>query len=176
MKLHLLYLRVVPVQAFLHLKPNVLKQHNILEVGHRATQWLVWIFIFVYFILPWELSEVQTKELEWYLRDYFFRQYTQGNQEFNKESLAHEMIRSYLRYRDYNLQDLTGMINIVVKILVSRSVIMKQAGGTTIQLTNGLSRLQCSKCFYISYLSNNEPMRCLRCSSMELHDFPKKMR
>lgn len=122
------------------------------------------------------MSEVQTKELEWYLRDYLFRQYTQGNQEFNKESLAHEMIRSYLRYRDSDLHDLTDMINTVVKSLVSRSVIIKQAEGTTAQLANGLSRLQCSKCFYISYLSNNEPMKCLRCSSMELHDFPKKMR
>jgi hypothetical protein len=36
------------------------------------------------------------------------------------------------------------------------------------------SRLQCSKCFYIFYLSSNEPRNCLRCLSNELHDFQKK--
>ncbi|HEX7208920.1 MAG TPA: hypothetical protein VF233_12110, partial [Nitrososphaeraceae archaeon] len=40
------------------------------------------------------------------------------------------------------------------------------------ELASPLSRLQCSACFYISYLSTAEPRSCLRCSSANLHDFP----
>ena len=117
------------------------------------------------------MSEIEIKELEWYLRDYFFRQYKQGNQEFDRESIAKEMISVYLRYRNSDWHKLTAMINSVVESLISRLVV-KQLDGGPIQLTSELSRLQCSKCFYISYLGNNEPMRCLRCSAKELHEFP----
>ena len=121
------------------------------------------------------MSEIEIKELEWYLRDYFFRQYNQGKQEFNKETLV-QGIRFYLRYRNSDLRKISALIDSVVESLGSRSVlvIIKEVDGDPIRLTSGLSRLQCSKCFYISYLSSNEPMKCLRCSAMELHDFPKK--
>lgn len=117
------------------------------------------------------MSEIEIKELEWYLRDYFFRQYKQGNQEFDREGIAKEMISVYLRYRNSDWHKLAAMINSVVESLISRLVLKQQDGGP-IQLTSELSRLQCSKCFYISYLGGNEPMKCLRCSAKELHEFP----
>ena len=117
------------------------------------------------------LSEIEIKELEWYLRDYFFRQYKQGNQEFNREGIAKEMISVYLRYRNSDWHKLAAMINSVVESLISR-LVLKQLDGGPVQITSELSRLQCSKCFYISYLGGNEPMKCLRCSAKELHEFP----
>jgi hypothetical protein len=125
-------------------------------------------------IYPCILNEVEIKEFEWYLRDYFFRQYNQGNQEFNKETLV-QGIRFYLRYRNSELRKISALIDSAVESLSSRSVVViKEVDGNPIRLTSGLSRLQCSKCFYISYLSSNEPMKCLRCSATGLHDFPKK--
>jgi hypothetical protein len=126
------------------------------------------------YICPCILSEIEIKEFEWYLRDYFFRQYNQGNQEFNKEILI-QGIRFYLRYRNFELRKIAALIDSAVESLSSRSVVViKEVDVNPIRLTSGLSRLQCSKCFYISYLSSNEPMKCLRCSAMELNDFPKK--
>ena len=65
------------------------------------------------------------------------------------------------------------MITAVVENLISLQVI-KKTDNNSLEVTSRFSRLQCSKCFYISYLNSNEPMNCLRCSSSELHDFPKK--
>ena len=117
---------------------------------------------------------IELKEFEWYLRDHLFRQSNQGRQEqqFKKESLAQEMISLYLRYRNSSSQHINEMINAVVENLISRKVLKKFE--TSLELTSRLSRLQCSKCFHISYLSNNEPRNCLRCSYSELHDFPNK--
>ena len=119
------------------------------------------------------MQDIQANEVEWYVRDHFFRQFNQGRQHFKKESLAEEMISLYLRYRNSNLQDMNDMITAVVENLISRQII-KQTENNSLELTGRFSRLQCSKCFYISYLNSNEPMNCLRCSSSELHDFPKK--
>jgi hypothetical protein len=119
------------------------------------------------------MQDIQANEVEWYLRDHFFRQFNQGRQNFKKESLAEEMISLYLRYRNSNLQDMNDMITAVVENLISRQII-KQTENNSLELISRFSRLQCSKCFYISYLNSNEPMNCLRCSSSELHDFPKK--
>lgn len=119
------------------------------------------------------MRDTQTNEIEWYLRDHFFRKCNQGIQYLNKESLAGEMISLYLRYRNYNLQDMNDIITTTVEDLISRQVIRK-IDSNLLELTSRFSRLQCSKCFYISYLNSNEPRNCLRCSSNELHDFPKK--
>jgi hypothetical protein len=131
------------------------------------------IFIKQDFLLLIVMQDIQANEVEWYLRDHFFRQFNQGRQHFKKESLAEEMISLYLRYRNSNLQDMKDMITAVVENLISRQII-NQTENNLLELTSRFSRLQCSKCFYISYLNNNEPMNCLRCSSSELHDFPKK--
>jgi hypothetical protein len=130
------------------------------------------------------LKDIEIKEFEWYLRDYFFRQSNnnQGSsrQKFQKEKLGIEMMNLYLRYRDSNLEKLNELVNIVSENLLSHQVIIKKNSNTaaedndsSFELTSKLSRLRCSKCFYISYLSNNEPKNCLRCLSTELHDFPK---
>jgi hypothetical protein len=118
----------------------------------------------------------EIKEFEWYLRDHLFRQSNQGiqQQQFKKESLAQEMTSLYLRYRNSatTSQHMNEMINTVVEKLISRKVLKKFEN--FLELTSRLCRLQCSKCFYVSYLSSNEPRNCLRCSFNELHDFPKK--
>ncbi len=119
------------------------------------------------------MLDIQANEVEWYLRDHFFRQFNQGRQYFKKELLADDMISLYFRYRNSNLQDMNDMISAVVENLISRQVI-KKTENNSLELTSRFSRLQCSKCFYISYLNGNEPRNCLRCSSNELHNFPKK--
>jgi len=119
------------------------------------------------------MRDVQAMEIEWYLRDHFFRQFNQGIQHFKKESLGGEMINLYLRYKNYNLQDMNDMITAVNENLISRKVI-KMTENSSLELTGRFSRLQCSKCFYISYLNSNEPRNCLRCLSSELYDFPSK--
>jgi hypothetical protein len=118
------------------------------------------------------LQDRRIKEFEWYLRDHLFRQSNQGRQQFKEESLAEEIISLYLRYRDSNLHNMNEIKNIVVENLVHRQVIKRMEN--SLELTGKLTRLQCSKCFYISYLIDNEPRNCLRCSSIDLHDFPKK--
>jgi tRNA G10 N-methylase Trm11 len=120
-------------------------------------------------------EDIEIKEFEWYLRDHLFRQSNQDRQQqFKKESLAQEMTSLYLRYRNSTTTSeyMNEMINVVVENLISRQVLKKFEN--SLELTSRLSRLQCSKCFYISYLSGNEPRNCLRCSFNELHDFPKK--
>jgi hypothetical protein len=118
------------------------------------------------------LQDIEINEFEWYLRDHLFRQSSKGRQQFKKESLANEMTSLYLRYRNYASQCMNEMIDVVVESLVLRQVLNKFEN--SLELTSRLSRLQCAKCFYISYLSNNETRSCLRCSFRELHDFPKK--
>ena len=118
------------------------------------------------------LEDRRIKEFEWYLRDHLFRQSNQGRQQFKEESLAEEIISLYLRYRDSNLHNMNEIKNIVVENLVHCQVIKRMEN--SLELTGKLTRLQCSKCFYISYLSDNEPRNCLRCSSFDLRDFPKK--
>jgi hypothetical protein len=119
-------------------------------------------------------EDIELKEFEWYLRDDLFRKSNQGRQQqqFKKESLALEMIGLHLRYRNSTSQHMNEMINAVVENLISRQVLKKFEN--SLELTSRLSRLQCSKCFYISYLSSNEPRNCLRCSFNDLNDFPKK--
>ena len=119
-------------------------------------------------------EDIEIKEFEWYLRDHLFRQSNQDRrrQRFKKESLAQEMISLYLRYRNSTSQHMNDMVNAVVEKLISCQVLKKFEN--SLELTSRLSRLQCSKCFYISYLNSNEPRNCLRCSFNELHDFPKK--
>jgi hypothetical protein len=120
-------------------------------------------------------EDIEIKEFEWYLRDHLFRQSNQGRQQqFKKKSLAKEMTSLYLRYRNSTTsQHMNEMINAVVEKLISRQV-LKEVENSLELTSRRLCRLQCSKCFYVSYLSSNEPRNCLRCSFNELHDFPKK--
>ncbi len=125
----------------------------------------------------------EIKELEWYLRDHFFRQSNKGIKQFERESLSQDLINLYLRYRNYSLERINEMTNPVLENLISQRVITRKDNSKksingdnyalkSFELASPLSRLQCPACFYISYLSTAEPRSCLRCSSINLYDFP----
>jgi hypothetical protein len=99
-------------------------------------------------------NESEITEFEWYFRDHLFRQSS--------------------RYRNSNSEKLSALTAIVVEMLLSVRVIERTMidDDELLELATRLSRLQCSNRFYISYLSSNEPRKCLRCSSIELNDFP----
>jgi hypothetical protein len=118
------------------------------------------------------MNETEATELEWYLRDHLFREYNQGKRQFKKESLAEEMIKLYLRYRNSDVDKMSVIIGHVLKQLTSQSVITQSQG--SLELTGRINRLQCYKCFYICYLSDNEAKKCFRCFAAELHSFPDK--
>lgn len=111
-------------------------------------------------------------ELEWYLRDHFFRQSNAGKIVFSRESLPNEMICLYLRYRHADLQQLSHEMAPVIEDLISKNIVNRN--GNELKLAGKLTRLQCSKCFYINYLANVEPRTCTRCQHTGLNDFPKK--
>ena len=111
-------------------------------------------------------------EVEWYLRDHLFRRSNQGRQKFQKQEIGKEISNLYLRYKNSDLEKLNKLTNIIVEGLISRQVLQQVTTDGSLQLTSRLSRLRCIKCYYISYLVNNESRRCLRCSSTELRDFP----
>ena len=118
------------------------------------------------------MSEVT--ELEWYVRDHLFRQSNQGRHKFQKEEIGREMSNLYLRYKNSDLKRMNKLAIIIVDDLISRHVLQQVAANGSLLLTSRLSRLQCIKCYYISYLVNNESRKCLRCSSTELRDFPSR--
>jgi hypothetical protein len=118
------------------------------------------------------MNRIEGAEFEWYLRDHLFRQYSKGKRQFKKEALPAEMINLYLRYRNSEVQKISLMVNDVLDRLRSESVIMQLQNGS-IKLACALNRVQCSKCYYVSYLSDNEPRKCTRCFAEELHGFPK---
>lgn len=119
------------------------------------------------------MTDVKIRELDWYLRDHLFRQSNKGRQEFEQRSIPSEMINTYLRYRNDDINEIFQLVDIVVDNLLNRHVI-KKIENDTFELYGGLNRLQCSKCFYVSYLSESEERACLRCKSGMLNEFPKK--
>jgi hypothetical protein len=117
-------------------------------------------------------ADIAVRELDWYLRDHFFRQSAKGRNAFMRESLPNEMVELYLRYRGNDPGQLSETMTPVIQNLVSRKVVGQN--GSELTLNGSLARLQCSKCFYINYLADGEPRECLRCRHLELHDFPRK--
>ena len=118
------------------------------------------------------MSATDLRELEWYLRDHLFRNYSHGKRKFEIQNLPEEIIKVYVRYRDSDVDKMSVMISQVIKQLSSKSVITQSQA--SLEVAGSLNRLQCSKCFYVSYLSDNEPKKCARCSAEELDTFPKK--
>jgi hypothetical protein len=112
------------------------------------------------------------RELEWYLRDYMFRQSNSGKTSFKRESLSHEMATLYLRYRNSDLDQLSDIMTPVIEILIARKVLEQDSD--ELKLQGKIDRFQCEKCFYINYLTEGEPKICLRCQHNVLQDFPKK--
>jgi len=122
------------------------------------------------------MEERQVKEFEWYVRDYFFRQYNLNNRRFIIAQLPIEMINTYLRYRHTDQMELKLYLETVLEVLLARKVIRVNMADGSFELRDKFFRWQCAKCHYISYLSTLEPKECLRCYSTELNDFPRKNR
>lgn len=112
------------------------------------------------------------RELEWYLRDHFFRQSGKGRTQFARSGVAGEMASLYLRYRGYDVSELSNSMARVIDDLVSMHVLAQS--GDTLELGGKLLRMQCARCFYVSYFSEAEPKLCQRCSGQELNEFPRK--
>ena len=119
------------------------------------------------------MTDVKIRELDWYLRDHLFRQSNKGRLEFEQRMLAAEIIKTYQRYRNDGIDEISQLVDIVVSNLLHQHVI-KMKDGHSFELGGTLSRLQCSKCYYISYLAEAEELACLRCNSNTLAEFPKK--
>jgi hypothetical protein len=118
------------------------------------------------------MSDVATRELDWYLRDHLFKQSNAGKTSLSRESLPSDMATLYLRYKNADLNQLSQIMIPVLEGLVAKKVL--EQNGNELKMPGRLARLQCAKCFYINYLSEAEPRACLRCQHGELHDFPKK--
>lgn len=117
-------------------------------------------------------ADSEIRELDWYIRDHFFRQSNTGKTSFRLGSLPNDMVTLYLRYRGTDPQVLSDKMEPVIANLVSRKVL--EQNGNEIGLTGRLERFQCAKCFYINYLIDAEPRECMRCQGNELRVFEKK--
>ena len=120
------------------------------------------------------MEEREVKEFEWYLRDYLFRQYNLNNRRIMSRQLPMEMINTYLRYRHSDQIDLKRYLEDVLENLLARHVITEITIDGSFELHDNLFRLQCAKCYYVSYLNHLEPRECLRCASTDLNEFPRR--
>ena len=123
--------------------------------------------------------DIEVSELEWYLRDHFFRKYNQEGSEVRSDELPSQMVKLYLRYRGADIGYLSDLTHLVLERLEQAKVIIpfsEEVGIKKFRISSNLRRFQCSKCKYISYLCRLEPNKCLRCGSAELHDFLPKVR
>ena len=118
------------------------------------------------------MSDTAIRELDWYLRDHLFRESKVAKTTFKLESLPSQMSSLYLRYKNANLEQLSQLMVPVINNLLARNVLEQQYD--ELSMPHSLTRLQCSKCFYINYLAKIEQRACLRCQHTVLHDFPKK--
>ena len=64
--------------------------------------------IFLFTVLP---RDIEVFELEWYLRDHFFRKYNQEGGEVVSDELPSEMVNLYLRYRGVDIAYLSDFQN-----------------------------------------------------------------
>ena len=119
------------------------------------------------------MTDVKIRELDWYLRDHLFRQSNTGRLRFEKRMLPTELVKSYLRYRNNNIDEISQLLVGVIDSLLHRNAI-KMYDDHSFELCGTLKRLQCSKCYYVSYLTEAEELACLRCNSTALNEFPKK--
>ena len=74
------------------------------------------------------MTDVKIRELDWYLRDHLFRQSNKGRQEFEQRMLPSEMIKTYLRYRNDDIDQISLLVDIVVGNLLHQHVINKKDG------------------------------------------------
>lgn len=118
------------------------------------------------------MSTIEINEMEWYFRDLLFRNYNKAVLQLKIETIPNNMIETYLRYRNGDLKHISSILEIVVENLISSKFIARR--DDFVEVRDGISRLQCSNCYYICYLGNLESKVCLRCQSNKLSTFPKK--
>ncbi|HET8848100.1 MAG TPA: hypothetical protein VFM20_04840 [Nitrososphaeraceae archaeon] len=118
------------------------------------------------------MSKTETNELEWYFRDLLFRIHNKGILQLEVKNIPFNIIETYLRYRNEESGHITSVLKIVLENLVSSRLL--ELRDDFVGIRDGISRLQCDKCYYICYLGNLEAKSCLRCQSNELSTFPKK--
>lgn len=116
------------------------------------------------------MSDMELFELSWYVRDYLFRRYNQEGMEIVADNIPSELISTYLRYRDSDIQHLTELTKVVLERLKKASILVPQEG-LKLGMNAVLNRFQCSKCKYVSYLTKLEPMKCFRCGSEDMQEF-----
>ena len=121
-------------------------------------------------------SEIKLKEFEWYLRDFFFRTINTNKNKnllvsFKRDEIL-SSLRKYLRYKNSEIEEISNLLeNVLIKMQKDNVL---TTNNKDIKIDSQLTRKQCSKCFYINYLSINEPIQCTRCNSLDMHDFPKR--
>ena len=118
------------------------------------------------------MCKIEINELEWYFRDFMFRNHNKGVYQLETENIPNRIIETYLRYRDADRGHISSILEKVLEKLIS-SKFMERID-SLVGIRDGISRLQCSKCYYICYLGNLESKVCLRCQSNALSTFPKK--
>ena len=111
-------------------------------------------------------------EFEWYFRDHLFRSMNKGISRLEISTIPKTLVDTYLKYRNANVDEISILLNSAIENLVQRDVI--NHGGTFIELKGKITRKQCGKCFYVCYVSENEPLSCFRCTNSQLRDFPIK--
>ena len=121
-------------------------------------------------------SEITLNEFEWYLRDLFFRNSKDNKQleidYLEKERIA-ENLKNYLRYRDLDILEIHNLLDIVLERMVKDNII--KTDEKKVKIRSNIERKQCTKCFYINYLWENEIIKCKRCDTSDLREFqPKK--
>ena len=114
------------------------------------------------------MSKIERNEIEWYFRDFLFKNHNTGVSQLQSKTIPNNMIETYLRYRGH----ISSILEIVLENLISSKFIERR--DNLVAIRDGISRLQCSKCYYVCYLGNLESKVCLRCQSTELDTFPKK--
>ncbi len=123
-------------------------------------------------------TEFLSFEFEWYLRDYFFRINNSNNKDFknifDNNEICLFMKQNYLKYKNWNLGEITELFNIVISDLHDRNVLIVNTDTGAVKLESRFVRKQCAKCYYINYLSSSELPNCHRCKSNNLKDFPPR--
>lgn len=86
------------------------------------------------------------------------------------------MKQNYLKYKNWNMEEITKLFNIVISDLHDRNVLTVKKDTEAVMLESRFVRKQCANCYYINYLSSSESLNCHRCKSNNLKDFPYKNR
>ena len=67
-------------------------------------------------------TEILLFEFEWYLRDYFFRINNSNGREFKRlfdsDEVCHFIKENYLKYRNWNMKEITELFSSVISNLI----------------------------------------------------------